>query len=104
MIFSYNKMMFRLGHEFLQFPEGLDSSTDYMARRDALTGRRVLEVTIIDRDILRDAGLWGAIEPFLHRTWTEEEASFTCRGWDRIMATDEDTVYTELLLEFLSTI
>ncbi|KAI3689974.1 hypothetical protein L2E82_47946 [Cichorium intybus] len=56
------------------------------------------------RDILRDAGLWGEIEPFLHRTWTHEEASFTCRGWDRIMATDEDVVYTELLLEFVSTI
>ncbi|KAI3515509.1 hypothetical protein L1887_14408 [Cichorium endivia] len=97
-------MMFRLSHDFLQFPEGLDSSTDYTARRDALTGRRVLEATIIDRDILRDAGLWGAIEPYLHRTWTEEEASFTCHGWDRIMATDDDIVYTELLLEFLSTI
>ncbi|KAI3779292.1 hypothetical protein L2E82_08950 [Cichorium intybus] len=97
-------MMFRLDHPFLQFPEGLVSSAEYVSRRDALTGRRVLEATVIDRDILRDARLWGAIEPFLHHIWTHEEASFTCRGWDRIMATDEDVVYTELLLEFLSTI
>lgn len=69
-----------------------------------MTSRRVLEATVIDRNILRDAWLWGAIEPFLHRTWTHEEASFTCRGWDRIMATDEDVVYTELLLEFISTV
>ncbi|KAI3503127.1 hypothetical protein L1887_31563 [Cichorium endivia] len=94
----------RLDHTFLQFPEGLESSTEYTSRRDALIRRRVLEATVIDRDILGDAGLWGAIEPFLHRTWTHEEASFTCRGWDRIMATDEDVVYTELLLEFISTI
>ncbi|KAI3766052.1 hypothetical protein L2E82_16100 [Cichorium intybus] len=96
--------MFRLDHPFLQFPAELASSVEYTSRRDALTSRRVLEATVIDRDILRDAGLWGAIEPFLHRTWTHEEASFTCHGWDRIMATDEDVVYTELLLEFISTI
>ncbi|KAI3752397.1 hypothetical protein L2E82_24417 [Cichorium intybus] len=89
-VFSYIKMMFRLDHPFLQFPEGLASSAEYISRRDALTSRRVLEATVIDRDILRDAGLWGAIEPYLHRTWTLGEASFTCRGWDRIMATDED--------------
>ncbi|KAI3700570.1 hypothetical protein L2E82_45205 [Cichorium intybus] len=94
----------RLDHPFLQFPVELASSVEYTSRRDALTRRRVLEATVIDRDILRDAGLWGAIEPFLHRTWTHEEASFTCRGWDRIMAIDEDVVYTELLLEFISTI
>ncbi|KAI3750580.1 hypothetical protein L2E82_21251 [Cichorium intybus] len=103
-VFSYIKMMFRLDHPFLQFPEGLASSAEYISRRDALTSRRVLEATVIDRDILRDAGLWGAIEPYLHRTWTLGEALFTCRGWDRIMATHEDVVYTELLLEFLSTI
>ncbi|KAI3723575.1 hypothetical protein L2E82_35253 [Cichorium intybus] len=97
-------MMFRLVHAFLEFPAELASSTEYTSWRDALRSRRVLEATVIERDILRDAGLWGAIEPFLHRTWTHEEASFTCRGWDRIMATDEDMVYTELLLEFLSTI
>ncbi|KAI3739159.1 hypothetical protein L2E82_29556 [Cichorium intybus] len=97
-------MMFRLDHAFLQFPAELDTSVEYTSRRDALIHRRVLEATVIDRDILRDAGLWEAIEPFLHRTWTHEEASFTCRGWDRIMATDEDVVYTELLLEFISTV
>ncbi|KAI3752666.1 hypothetical protein L2E82_24701 [Cichorium intybus] len=54
-------MMFRLDHPFLQFPEGLASSAEYVSRRDALTGCRVLEATVIDGDILRDAGLWGAI-------------------------------------------
>ncbi|KAI3515969.1 hypothetical protein L1887_14876 [Cichorium endivia] len=98
------QMMFRLNHDFLQFPEGPASSVEYILRRDQLTSRRVLEATVIDRGILRDVGLWGVIEPYLHRTWTEDEASFTCRGWDRIMATEEDVVYTELLLEFLSTI
>ncbi|KAI3493333.1 hypothetical protein L1887_42003 [Cichorium endivia] len=83
-------MSFRLDHPFLQFPEGPASSVEYSSRRDALIGRRVLEATIIDRDILRDAGLWGEIEPFLHRTWTHEDASFTCRGWDRLMANEEE--------------
>ncbi|KAI3700942.1 hypothetical protein L2E82_45583 [Cichorium intybus] len=96
--------MFRVNHDFLQFPEGPAASAEYRSRRDALTGHRVLEATVIDRAILGEAGLWGEIEPFLHRTWTHRDASFTCRGWDRIMATDEDVVYTELLLEFLSTI
>ncbi|KAI3691390.1 hypothetical protein L2E82_49749 [Cichorium intybus] len=99
-----NKMSFRLHHQFLQFPKGLDSSVEFASRRDALIGRRVLEATIIDRDILRDVGLWGEIEPFLHRTWTHGDASFTCRGWDRLMANQDDTLYTELLLEFLSTV
>ncbi|KAI3723592.1 hypothetical protein L2E82_35312 [Cichorium intybus] len=95
--------MFRLDHDFLQFLEGPASSVEYSSRRDALIGRRVLEATVIDREILRDAEFWGAIEPFLHRTCTHGDASFTCRGWDRLMATEEDVVYTELLLEFLST-
>ncbi|KAI3690592.1 hypothetical protein L2E82_48716 [Cichorium intybus] len=99
-----NKMSFRLNHQFLQFPEGLDRSVEFASRRDALVGRRVLEATIIDRDILKDAGIWGEIEPFLHCTWTHGDASFTCRGWDRLMANQEDIVYTELLLEFLSTV
>ncbi|KAI3723870.1 hypothetical protein L2E82_35631 [Cichorium intybus] len=98
------KMSFRLDHQFLQFPKGPVSSLEYSSRRDALVGRRVLEVTIIDWDILRDAGLWGELEPFLHRTWTHGDASFTCQGWDRLMANEEDTIYTELLLEFLSTV
>ncbi|KAI3740309.1 hypothetical protein L2E82_30737 [Cichorium intybus] len=51
------QMMFRLDHAFLQFPEGPASSVEYSSRRDALIGRRVLEATVIDRDILRDAGL-----------------------------------------------
>ncbi|KAI3767351.1 hypothetical protein L2E82_17446 [Cichorium intybus] len=97
-------LILRLDHQFLQFPAELDSSVEYISRRDALVGRRVLEATVIDRDILRDAGLWGEIELFLHRTWTHEDASFTCRGWDRLMATQDDTVYTEVLLEFLSTV
>ncbi|KAI3766396.1 hypothetical protein L2E82_16453 [Cichorium intybus] len=45
-------------------PRGPASSVEYRSRRDALTGRRVLEATIIDTDILRGAGLWGEIEPF----------------------------------------
>ncbi|KAI3518390.1 hypothetical protein L1887_07072 [Cichorium endivia] len=98
------KMMFRLDHDFLQFPKGPATSIDYTSRREALVGRPVLEATVIDRDILRDVGLWGAIRPFLHHTWTHGEASFTCRGWDMIMATEDDIVYTELLLEFISTI
>lgn len=61
-------MMFRLDHAFLQFPAELASSVEYISRRDAFTSRRVLEATVIDLDILRDAGLWGAIEPFLHCT------------------------------------
>ncbi|KAI3503686.1 hypothetical protein L1887_32135 [Cichorium endivia] len=65
------QMSFRLDHPFLQFLEGPASSIEYGSRRDALIGRRVLEATIIDRDILRDAGLWGEIEPFLHRTWVD---------------------------------
>ncbi|KAI3751353.1 hypothetical protein L2E82_22436 [Cichorium intybus] len=97
-------MSFRLDHPFLQFPTELDSSVEYISRRDAHIGRRVLVATIIDRDILRDAGLWGEIEPFLHRTWTHGDALYTCRGWDRLMATQDDTVYTELLLEFLATV
>ncbi|KAI3790974.1 hypothetical protein L2E82_04452 [Cichorium intybus] len=68
------KMSFRLDHQFLQFPAELDSAVEYISRRDALIGRRVLEATIIDRDILRDAGLLGDIEPFLHRTWVDGEA------------------------------
>ncbi|KAI3779986.1 hypothetical protein L2E82_09775 [Cichorium intybus] len=84
-------MSFRLEHPFLQFPAELDSSVEYISRRDALISRWVLEATIIDRDILRDAGLWGEIEPFLHHTWVDGEARFTCRGWDRLMATEEDT-------------
>ncbi|KAI3739577.1 hypothetical protein L2E82_29986 [Cichorium intybus] len=46
-----------LDHPFLQFPAELASSVEYTSRRDALTRRRVLEATVIDRDILRDAGL-----------------------------------------------
>ncbi|KAI3505829.1 hypothetical protein L1887_28115 [Cichorium endivia] len=98
------EMSFRLDHPFLQFPDGPETSIECMQRRDALTGRRVLEATIIYRDILRDAGLWAEIEPFLHRTRAVGEASFTCRGWDRLMANQDDTVHTELLLEFLSTV
>ncbi|KAI3493127.1 hypothetical protein L1887_42206 [Cichorium endivia] len=98
------KMSFRLDHRFLQFPPELDSSVEFTSRQDALIGRRVLEATIIDRDILRDAGLWGEIEPFLLRTWVDGDASFTCRGWDRLMAGPDDVVYMELLLEFLSTV
>ncbi|KAI3509086.1 hypothetical protein L1887_24112 [Cichorium endivia] len=97
-------MAFRRDHPFLQFPEGLDSSEEYVSRKEALISRRVLEATIIDRDNLRDAGLWAEIEPFLHRTWVDGEATFTCRGWDRLMANQEDVVYTEILLEFLSTV
>ncbi|KAI3751639.1 hypothetical protein L2E82_22730 [Cichorium intybus] len=84
-------MAFRLDHQFLQFPAKLDSSVEYISRRGALVGRRVLEATVIDPDILRDAGLWGEIEPFLHRTWVDGDARFTCRGWDRLMATQDDT-------------
>ncbi|KAI3700688.1 hypothetical protein L2E82_45325 [Cichorium intybus] len=102
--FSFVHMSFRLDHQFLQFPEVLDSSVEFASRRDAIIGRWVLEATIIDRDILRDAELWGDIEPFPHHTWTHGDASFTCRGWDRLMANQDDTVYTELLLEFLSTV
>ncbi|KAI3496671.1 hypothetical protein L1887_39042 [Cichorium endivia] len=96
------EMSFRLDHPCLQFPEGPETSIEYTQRRDALTGRRVLEATIIDRDILKDTGLWAEIESFLHRTRAVGEASFTCRGWDRLMANQDDTMHTELLLEFLS--
>lgn len=98
------QMAFRRDHPFLRFPEGPESSIEYTQRRDALISRRVLEATIIDRDILRTARLWDEIEPFLHRTWSHGEATFTCRGWGRLMANQDDIVYTELLLEFLSTV
>ncbi|KAI3751986.1 hypothetical protein L2E82_23083 [Cichorium intybus] len=101
---GFKQMASRVQEEEELDQEGLVSSAEYISRRDALIGRRVLEATVIDRDILRGAGLWSEIEPFLHRTWTHGEASFTCRAWDKIMAIEEDVVYTELLLEFLSTI
>ncbi|KAI3739838.1 hypothetical protein L2E82_30250 [Cichorium intybus] len=79
-------------HPFLQIPDDLESSAEYTQRRDALTGCQVLEATIIDRDILRTARLWDGIEPFLHRTWSHGEATFTCRGWYSLMANQDDIV------------
>ncbi|KAI3790871.1 hypothetical protein L2E82_04261 [Cichorium intybus] len=49
--------VFRHDHPFLQFPDILDSTSEYIQRRDALITRRVLEATILDRDILTQAGL-----------------------------------------------
>ncbi|KAI3701087.1 hypothetical protein L2E82_45731 [Cichorium intybus] len=72
-------MAFRRGHPFLQFPEILESTPEY-------------------------AGLWAELEPFLHRTWSVGGFTFTCHGWERLMANGDDVVYTELLLEFLSTV
>ncbi|KAI3724154.1 hypothetical protein L2E82_35922 [Cichorium intybus] len=58
----------------------------------------------IGQTLLYKAGLWGELEPFIHRTWSAGEFTFTCHGWERLMANQEDIVYTELLLEFLSTV
>ncbi|KAI3700325.1 hypothetical protein L2E82_44951 [Cichorium intybus] len=98
------EMAFRRNHPFLQFPDILESLVEYTQRRDALIARRILDATILGRDILIEAGLWAEIEPFLHHTWSAGEFTFTCRGWDRLMANQDDIVYTELLLEFLSTV
>ncbi|KAI3767684.1 hypothetical protein L2E82_18016 [Cichorium intybus] len=98
------EMAFRHDHPFLHFPEILESTPEYMTRRDELISRRVLEATIFYRDILTQAGLWAEIEPFLHRTWSAGEFTFTCHDWERLMANQDDIVYTELLLEFLSTV
>ncbi|KAI3700992.1 hypothetical protein L2E82_45633 [Cichorium intybus] len=58
----------------------------------------------IGLDILTQSGLWAELEPFLHRTWADGEFSFTCHGWERLMLNEDDVVYKELLLEFLSTV
>ncbi|KAI3691346.1 hypothetical protein L2E82_49684 [Cichorium intybus] len=82
---------------------GFGRTPQYITRRDELSPRWVLEAIVLDRAILTQAGLWAELEPFLHRTWADGEFTFTCHGWERLMANEDDVVYKELLLEFLST-
>ncbi|KAI3691546.1 hypothetical protein L2E82_49911 [Cichorium intybus] len=81
----------------------LDDTPQYEARRDELSSRPVLAVVQLDWALLTQAGLWAELQPFIQHTWADGEHTFTCHGWDRLMANEEDVVYKELLLEFLST-
>ncbi|KAI3723924.1 hypothetical protein L2E82_35686 [Cichorium intybus] len=96
-------MEFRQDHPFLRFPEVLEDTPQYIARRHELSSRPVLAAVQLDRMILTQAGLWAELEPFIYRTWTNREYTFTSHDWDRLMANEDDVVYKELLLEFLST-
>ncbi|KAI3503607.1 hypothetical protein L1887_32053 [Cichorium endivia] len=64
---------YRQGHSFLQFPDMLEETPRYRSRRDELCTRPVLDAIHLDR----------------------------C--WDKLMATTNDVVYKEIVLEFLST-
>ncbi|KAI3509183.1 hypothetical protein L1887_24260 [Cichorium endivia] len=92
-------------NSFLEFPGVLEETQQYQAQLRAISTRPVQPAIHFDRPVLTATGLWDQLLRFLHRTWTHAEGAytFTCQGWDTLMAREDDMAYKELMLKFFST-
>lgn len=91
-------------HRFVEFTEGSPGTAEAMRRLPVLAGREIDVAPSLDRTLAAASGITARLEQYLVRTWTsvDGERSFTCRGWDRLIAANE-TCYKEIILEFLGT-
>lgn len=77
--------------------------TQWNAKLDWVKQCRVHVPAYVDWHWMGSTGLMEAMEPFLDKVFESIHGPFVCIGWRRIFQIQE-TVYKELVMEFLSTV
>ncbi|CAH1433904.1 unnamed protein product [Lactuca virosa] len=73
------------------------------AKLDSLKQRKVHVPAVVNWQWFSETGLLEALDPYLHKMFESIHGPFVCMGWRRIFQIQE-TVYKELVVEFLSTV